>query len=148
MPNVTRNVLSLIVAVLITSIIASIFSTQSVISSLQALDIVIPMSARLSMTVSDFGILPALGGITFICFIAGFVVAALCLRFMGGNRMIWHIVAGGSAIISTLLIMKAFFLVTPIAGTRSLLGLLSFGLSGAIGGWVYAKLTTPPKARS
>ena len=101
----------------------------------------------MSMTVSDFGILPALSGITLICFIAGFVVAAICLRFIGGNRMVWHIIAGGSAIICTLLIMKAFFLITPIAGTRSLTGLLSFGLAGALGGGVYAKLTTPLKAR-
>jgi hypothetical protein len=43
---------------------------------------------------------------------------------------------------STVLIMKAVLLITPIAGTRTVLGVLSFGLAGGVGGWVYDKITS------
>ena len=105
------------------------------------------MSTRLSMTLSDLWILPALGPITAICFLVGFIVAALCHRYIGGNRMAWHITAGAVALIATLLIMKTVLLITAIAGTRTLVGLLSFGLAGAVGGWLYAKITTPTEAK-
>jgi hypothetical protein len=142
MPNFIRNVAGLIAATLATSVVGSVFSTQSVISSLQSLDVNVPLATRLSMTVDDFAILPSLAPLTGICFVVGFIVAALGVRFIGGNRTAWHIVAGAAALISTLLIMKAVLLITAVAGTRTLLGLLSFGLAGAIGGWVYAKITT------
>jgi hypothetical protein len=142
MPKFFRNVVGLIAATLTTSVIGSIFSTQSVISSLQSLEIDVPLATRLSMTIDDFGILPTLAPVTAICFVIGFIVAALCVRYIGGNRTAWHILAGAAALITTLLIMKAVLLITAIAGTRTLMGLLSFGLAGAIGGWVYAKITT------
>ena len=142
MNNIFRTIVGLIAAALTTSIIGSVFSTQSVIASLQSIDVEIPFITRISMTLNDLGILPALGSITLICFSFGFIVAALCKRFLGGNRTIWHIAAGAAALMSTLLIVKAVVLITPIAGTRTVLGLLSFGLAGAIGGWVYDKLTS------
>jgi len=145
MSSFIRILVGWITAALTTSIIGSIFSTQSVIASLQSIDVEVPIATRLSMTVNDLGILPALGPITAICFIVGFSVAALCIRFIGGNRTVWHIVAGATALMATLLVMKAIFLITPIAGTRGVIGFLSFGLAGAVGGWVYAKITAQAK---
>lgn len=142
MPSFLRNVVSLFVAALLTSVIGSVFSTQSVISSLRSIDVDVPFATQLSMTLGDFAILPSLAPLIAICFVVGFFVAAVCVRHIGGNRTAWYIVAGAVAVITTLLIMKAVLLITAIAGTRSLLGLLSFGLAGAIGGWVYAKITT------
>ena len=146
MSSFIRKPVGLIAAALTTSVVGSIFSTQSVIASLRSINVDVPLGTRLSMTINDLGILPMLGGLTAICFIIGFTVAALCSRFIGGNRTAWHIVAGATALIATLLIMKAVLLITPIAGARTLLGLLSFGLAGAIGGWVYAKIN--PKAEA
>jgi hypothetical protein len=142
MPKFFRNVVGLIAATLATSVVGSIFSTQSVITSLQSLEIDVSLATRLSMTIDDFAILPSLAPVTAVCFVIGFIVAALCVRYIGGNRTAWHIFAGAAALITTLLIMKAVLLITAIAGTRTLMGLLSFGLAGAIGGWVYAKITT------
>jgi hypothetical protein len=141
MPNFLRNIVGLIAATLTTSVVGSVFSTQSVISSLQSLDIDVPLATRLSMTLGDLAILPSLMPIIAICFIVGFAVAAMCIGHIGGNRTAWHIVAGAVALITTLIIIKMVLSITAIAGTRSLLGLLSFGLAGAIGGWVYAKIT-------
>jgi len=146
MPNFLRNVVGLISATLISSVVGSVFSTQSVISSLQSIDVNVPLATRFSMTVDDLAILLSLVPLIAICFVVGFFVASVCVRHIGGNRTAWHIVAGAVALITTLLIMKAVLLITPIAGTRSLLGLLSFGLAGAIGGWVYAKITAQARA--
>jgi hypothetical protein len=142
----SRNLVGLIAATLTTSIIGSIFSSQSVISSLQSLNVAVPLTTRLSMTVDDLAILPTLAPITAICFIVGFIVASLCIRFIGGNRTAWHVLAGAVALTTTLFILKAVLLITAIAGTRTILGLLSFALAGAIGGWVYAKVTTRAEA--
>ncbi|MBL4671970.1 MAG: hypothetical protein JKX81_06885 [Arenicella sp.] len=146
MPNFLRHIVGLVTATLTTSVVGSVFSTQSVISSLQSLDVDVPLATRLSMTVGDLAILPSLLPIVAMCFIVGFIVTAFCVRYIGGNRTAWHIVAGAVALITTLLIVKAVLLITAIAGTRSLLGLLSFGFAGAIGGWVYAKITTQTSA--
>lgn len=142
MPNFLRNVVGLVAATLTTSVVGSVFSTQSVISSLRSLDVEVPLATRLSMTVDDLAILPSMAPLVAICFVVGFIVAPLCIRYIGGNRTAWHVVAGAVALITTLLVMKAVLLITAIAGTRSVFGLLSFGLAGAIGGWVYAKITT------
>jgi hypothetical protein len=138
-----QNVGGLIAATLVTSILGSIFSTQSVIASLAAINVDVPLATRLSMTVSDLNILIALGPITAICFIVGFIIAGLAHGYFGGNRTAWYVIAGASALITTLLIIKSILLITAIAGTRTPLGLMSFALAGAVGGWVYAKLTTP-----
>ena len=146
MPVIMRNLVSLISAALLTSVLGSIFSTQSVISSLQSINVDVPVATRVSMTVNDFGILTALAPITATCFIIGFIVAALCYRFLGGNRLAWYTFAVAVALMATLLLIKAVVLVTPIAGARTMLGLLSFGLAGAVGGFVYAKMTSSNEA--
>lgn len=142
MKRFSRYLGGLIFAALTTSIIGSIFSTQFVIASLQDIDVNIPLATRLSMTIDDLAILQSLGLLTAACFVVAFIIAALCQRFIGGNRTLWHIIAGATALMTALLIMKAVLLITPIAGTRSTLGFMSFGLAGAIGGWVFALITS------
>lgn len=136
-----RKLGALITAALTTAIIGSICSTQAVIAGLQSVNVDIPLSTRLSMTLNDLGILAGLIPITAVSFIVGFSVAAGCKRLFGGRRIIWMILAGACALMATLMLLKAVFLITPIAGTRSTIGFLSFGLAGAIGGWVYAKIS-------
>ena len=142
MLGLIRQLGALLLAALVTAIIGSIFSTQSVIAGLQSVNIDIPLSARLSMTFNDLGILPSLFPITAVCFLVGFSVAALCNRSFGGNRTLWMIIAGACALMATLIVLKAVFVVTAIAGTRSTIGFLSFGVAGGFGGWVYAKLSS------
>lgn len=136
-----RHIAGFVGAVFATSLSGSIFSTQSVIASLQSINVDIPLGTRLAMTVDDLGILPALGAVTSVGFLIAFIVAALCTRYIGGHRTTWYLAAGATSMIVTLLIMKAVLFVSPIAGARSVTGLLSFGLAGAIGAWVYAKVT-------
>ncbi len=141
MANFFRGFIALLVASLTTAIIGSVFSSQFVISELISIGAEIPFSTRLSMTADDFGILPSLMPLTLICFVIAFSIASLCNKYIGGKRIVWYIIAGSAGLMATLLVMKAVLVVTGIAGTRSTLGFLSFGLAGAVGGWVFAKLT-------
>ena len=141
MSNFFRGLIALLIASSTTALIGSVFSSQFVISDLISIGAEIPFSDRLSMTVDDFGILPSLIPLTLICFVIAFSIGSLCIKYIGGQRIVWYIVAGATGLMATLLVMKVVLIVTGIAGTRSTFGFLSFGLAGAIGGWVFAKLT-------
>lgn len=134
-------------AVLTTSILASVFSSQFVIAALQEVNAVIPLSTRLSMTLQDLAIIQTLGLVTTACFLVGFIVAALCIKCIGGSRVAWFTLAGASALTCTLLLMSWQLQLTPIAGARTFPGLAFQTLAGALGGFVFAKLSRP-KTRS
>ena len=103
----------------------------------------IPFSARLIMTMTDLAILQTLGGVVAACFLVGFIVASVCLKTLGGNRMFWYPLAGAAALVSTLLLMGAIMQLTPVAGARTLFGLLTQAVAGGFGGTVFARLTQP-----
>jgi len=71
-----RCAAALIAAALLTGVLASIFSTQFVISGLESIDVNIPINDRLTMTLKDLAILKLLVLIVAICFTVGFLVAA------------------------------------------------------------------------
>jgi len=134
-------VAAFILAVLCTSLLGSVFSTQFVVAALGSIDVDVPLATRLSMTVRDFGILPTLLPAVAACFFFGFLVAGIASWKPGGNRVYWYVVAGATALVTELLIMQAVFGLMPIAGARTNAGLFSFALAGAAGGWVFARVT-------
>jgi len=69
-----RCAAALIAAALLTGVLASIFSTQFVISGLESIDVNIPINDRLTMTLKDLAILKLLVLIVAICFTVGFLV--------------------------------------------------------------------------
>jgi hypothetical protein len=128
-------------AVLSTAILCSILSTQFVIAGLQSIEVAIPLSVRLQMTIQDFGILQTLLPAIAACFVVGFGVAALCVRWIGGSRAAWFSVAGVTSLITLYLLLKLILEHMPISGARSLSGLVAQGLAGGLGGWLFAKLS-------
>ncbi len=143
MKTFLRYVGAFLLAVFCASLLGSILSTQFVVAALGSIDVGVPLATRLSMTARDFGILPTLVPAVAACFLPGFVVAAICNRFIPGGRFFWFVFAGATALVAELLIMQAALGLMPIAGARTLAGLLSFGLAGAAGGWVFALSTRP-----
>ncbi len=144
MRTLLRFLLAFVAAVLCVSLLGSILSTQFVIAALAGIDVEVALATRLSMTLRDFGILPTLAPALAACLLPGFLVAGLCASFIGGNRLMWFVIAGGTAVVAELLIMQAVLGLMPIAGARTLPGLLSFGLAGAAGGWLFARITRLP----
>ena len=141
MQTAIRLSIALVCAVITTSLLASISSSQFVVAGLQEVDVVVTLSDRLSLTLSDLGILKALCPIVAICFLIGFMVAGLGNKYIPGKRTAWYIAAGFCAFITTLLIISAIFQLAPVAGARSTLGMFCMGLAGALGGWVFAHLS-------
>ncbi len=125
-------------AVCLTAILASLFSSQVVIANLIEVGAQVDLGNRISMTLGDLGILETLVPVLIICFTIGFTVAYYCQKHLGGKRIFWFIIAGGSAFLSTLLIMRWQLQLSPVAGARTLAGLSLQTLAGALGGAVFA----------
>jgi len=144
------NILAWLIAVLVTVSLAVIFQTQNVIARLNAIGGEIGFSDRLSMTVSDLLHL----GLRYAIFIAialliAFLASGLVFRFIKFGRPIIYITAGAIAMLVMLFAMKAqFFDIHIIAGARDGFGIALQMLAGAVGGFVFSKMTRPkPRPR-
>lgn len=129
-----------VVALLVSSAIASLLSTQFVLAALRGIDIAVPLGDNLRMTIADLGVLKTLLPLGGTALLIAFLIAGLCTR-LGGNRVAWFVVAGFSAMITLLLIIQAVLGVMPLAGARSTAGLVFQGLAGGVGGYLFARLT-------
>lgn len=148
MHNKTRYLFAFIISVLAASIIASMFSTQFVVAGLRELGVEIPTATRLAKTFGDLASLRFLGVVIGLCFLVGFVVAAIAMRFLGGSRLSWYTVAGGLSYAVTLLLIEHILQLMPIAGARTTGGMFTQGLAGAMGGFMFAQLTKPKQDES
>jgi len=127
-------------AAVLASIAASVSSTQFVIAALGAIDVDVPLSTRLIMTVEDLAILRTLLPATVACFLPAFWVAEAAATALGGNRSLWLALAGGTALVAEILIIEAALGLMPIGGARTVAGLAMQGVAGALGGIVFARL--------
>lgn len=138
-----KRVAAWIIAVAITAGLGSCFSTQRVLTALPDPQGQIGLSARISTALYDlqhFGTLYAV--FILIAFLIAFLVAALVYRIAGVGRAIVFSTAGAAAMLIMLIAMKqAFFGVDIVAGARDSLGLLMQMLAGAIGGYVYHRMS-------
>jgi hypothetical protein len=140
MSTFSRYLIAFLTAVLCTSLLGSVVSSQFVMAGLTELGIEIPFRDRLRMTVQDFGILPALSASVAAAFLPAFIVAGLLGRRFDGRRA-WFTLAGAAALTAELAIMQAVLGLMPVAGARSAAGLVTLGIAGALGGLTFALLT-------
>ena len=122
--------------------LASVFATQSVISSLAGMGLEVGTGERVSMTLRDLGGMAGmfLPMVAFGLLIA-FMTTALICRYKGQWRTPLYILAGAVAMLCVHLALNAAFGVTPIAIARTPAGLLSQALAGAAGGFTYLSLS-------
>ena len=79
-----------------------------------------------------------------MAFLIAFLAGGLIYRFAKFGRPIVYMVAGAVAMMVMLMAMKqAFFGVDIVAGARDGFGLALQMLAGAVGGYVFARLTKP-----
>ena len=141
MKTALRYLAAFLVAALLASLLGSFFSSQFVLNELQSVGVDISLSTRLSMTLSDLAILQTLGIAFGAALLVAFLVAAACVKFIGGNRLFWYTFAGACAVVTLLLLMSWQLQLMPIAGARSNLGILFQAIAGGTGGWLFARLT-------
>lgn len=136
-----RVIVAYLAAVVCTTLLLTIANTQFNILALPA-DEPVSFADRLSMTLFDIGSLAPFAA----RFVAGALLVGLplfwfLLRPFGLSRTLTFVLAGFMAISCFHLLLKLNFSATILAGSRHPLGMLAQLLSGAVGGWVYARLS-------
>lgn len=143
--SVIRWVGAFVVCVLIAEILAATASTQFVLHGLAELGVPVPIDERLTTTLHDIvGMLPLYGLVIGVAFLIGLPVAALICRALPGWRQPLYTAAGGTGIVTAILVLRASFGIMPIAGARSFAGLVLQGVAGAVAGWLFARFTARP----
>ncbi len=141
MVNFFRTLTLLIVATLVTYVVATVFVSQFNLNTLANLGIEIGLAQRFDSAIADLvGMLSAYLPLIFVALMLGFGFTHFVLGRFITLTLIWYVAAG---FVSILVLHFALFMVldvSPIAPTRSTFGLLSQALAGAIGGLVLFKL--------
>lgn len=143
MKNIFIRALFWFLASVVTAALATTLSTQFVIAALADIGANVDFAKRLSMTWAD---LRGLAPLYFVFLGLGLVIAFLAAgglyRLVKKLRSVIFIVAGAVAVAVTLILMeKVFFDVPLIAGARSGFGFFMQMIAGAVGGFVFARLT-------
>jgi len=129
-------------AVLLTYVLASIFSTQIILGNIQAMGVDVSAMVRLGTTFHDLiGLTSSYLVLILVAFVLGMPVAAGLTKFMPSYRLTLFVLAGFVAIVALHLIMKAVLGLSGIAATRTMAGLLAQGVAGAAGGYLYFRLS-------
>ncbi|MBE9539666.1 MAG: hypothetical protein IMF06_11330, partial [Proteobacteria bacterium] len=124
-PLMLRVLKAFFPAVLLTYMLASIFSTQVILGNLQGMGVDVSGAIRLSTTFHDLvGLTSSYLVLILIAFILGLPVAAGLTKLMPDYRLVLFVLAGFVAIVALHLIMKAVLGLSGIAATRTMFGLL------------------------
>lgn len=137
-----RATFAYIVAVLVTALAGSVVQTQFNLAALATLGAGIGPGLRLRTTFDDLlGFTPAWGGIV----AAGLLLALPVATWLGRRRPAWRsalcALAGAAAVYTALSLMRLALGLSAVAAARSVGGLLALVLVGALGGWVFARLS-------
>jgi hypothetical protein len=137
-----RYLAAYVAAVALTYTLGVVTATQSVLASVSAMGLPVPLTTRLSATGHD---LVGMTGI-FLPVVAGGLLVALAVaaglgRVARGLRTPLLVLAGAVTMLAVHLGLKAAFDITPIAIARTGTGLAVQALCGACGGYLFARLT-------
>jgi len=141
-----QSVKSYLLSISVAYVLGSIFATQFTLSNLSDFSFQISLSDRLFATGQDIislagSYLPLIA----LALLISFVFASFVNRFGVLTRLYLFAAAGFFALVCLHLIMKAVLGLTGIAATRTISGLLSQGVAGAVGGMCYAYLSGAEK---
>ena len=141
-PQMLRVLKAFFPAVLLTYVLASVFSTQVILGNLQGMGVEVSTAIRLSTTFHDLlGLTSSYLVLILIAFAIGLPVAAGFTKLMPNYRLVLFVLAGFVAIVALHLIMKALLGLSGVAATRTMFGLLGQGVAGAIGAYLYFRLS-------
>lgn len=133
-----------IAAVLTTAVVGSVSSSQFVYAALVRIDgVSIPFGTWLQSTLVDLKMMLTLAPVLAIGLLLGFLVAGALNKWTRLDRKKLMIAAGGAAWLVAILIMSQVFSLNPIAGARSMLGLVCQVLAGMLGGYAFHFLSKP-----
>lgn len=129
-------------AVVTAGLSGSLVQSQINLAAIAGLGQSLSAKDRIDMTLFDLGsFAPLWTAIIAFAFLPAFLVAGgAALRFPGARAWLFPL-AGFVAVVTALAVMDAMLPVTVVAAARTLIGLFLLGLCGALGGWMYLKVT-------
>jgi hypothetical protein len=138
------------VAVLVLTVLAVVFQSSFVLSMLGEVGAQIGPEAFATMIVDDLvGFAPLYGALIAVGLLIALPVAAVLYRVTRFPRALVFAGAGLVCMLVMLLAMEqVFFGVQLVAGARTLPGLASQLIAGAVAGWTFAVITPAPRARA
>lgn len=146
--RIFRTLIAFFAAVVIATGVACIIGTQFVLAALAGIGVDIPLIDRLATTWHDlinFGFIPSPSfGFSYAMVIGvglfiAFLVAAGLSYFLPRFRTVIYAVAGSAAILAFLGSSYFVFGASMFAFAQTPMGLITQGIAGAVGGWVFAK---------
>lgn len=132
-------------AVLVAYILAVIFATQFVVASLIGMGVDVSWAQRLEMSFRDIvGMTSIFLPLVAIGFLIALGAAGILSRRNRSRRTVLFALAGAIAMIAIHMALKHTFDISLIAVARSLVGLFSQALAGAVGGYCYTRIRKAP----
>jgi hypothetical protein len=145
-----RAVFGFGVAVVVLTALAVIFQTGFVLSALADVGAQLSLGPILTMILDDLiGFGPIYGALIAIGLLVAFPAAAIVHRLTKLSRVLVFAGAGLVCMLVMLVAMEqVFFGVQLVAGARTLPGLVSQMIAGAVAGWAFVQLTPSPRTAS
>lgn len=142
-----RVVKAFLPAVIAAYLLASILFTQTILATVQSFGLEVSFAQRLAATWHDIvGMASSYLVLLMVAFLIALPAAAGLTRILPSRRALLFTLAGFVAVVAMHVIMKAVLGISGIAVTRTLIGLIGQGLAGALGGYVYHRLSRKPSA--
>jgi len=142
MQFLTRYLPPFLLTWILTFTLASVLHSQFVVNELVKVGVKIRLLDRISLTIDDWiGLLPTYGIIIAVGLLIAFAIAGLLIKKLPTKRFALFLIAGAAAFATFLLAMQPIMNITIIAGAREA-GFYAQILAGAVGGAVFARLTS------
>ena len=133
-----QRVLAFIVAVLGGYVFAVLAYSQLNLSNLTDMGVTVDLADRFGTFTHDVVSMTSMYlPIMTVALLVAFLLAALVLRWVPHLRTLGYVLAGATGMFAVILFFKVGMGTHPIAVTRTLVGLVSQGLAGAVAGLVY-----------
>ena len=124
-------------------LLGAIFVSQGNIAAVLALGFDVSFAQRLDAAVHDMlNMTDIYLPLVAISLVLGLPVAYAIVRKRPHLSLIGYTLAGFVALLAIHLIIKAVVGLSGVAPTRTLMGLLSQGIAGGVGGYLFYRLTT------
>ncbi len=138
-----KTLIAFTITLLVTYSIGVLFITQINLNSIADLGIQISLSQRISTVGNDLlGMLIAYLPLLCVALVLAFSFTRFVISRFTTLTARWYLLAGFVGVLMIHQTLYWVFGMSPVAATRSLLGLLSQALAGGIGGWLYYHLQT------
>lgn len=139
-----KTVLAFFAAVLAAYVVAVLMYSQFNLANLVEMGIEVDLGLRLQTALHDLtGMVGIYFPVLIVAFLIAFGVMRLILNWVPQLRTVGYILSGFAAIFAIDAILGSVFGMHPLAVTRTTMGLLGQCVAGAVGGYVFAWITTP-----